>query len=141
MSLDVYLEVKKQVPCNCGKNHVEETEEVYCANITHNLGTMADKAGIYEALWRPYRLKEGYYSFYENKDEHESAFEDAAIVLAKDIIPVIEKGLEDMKKRPEYYSKFNAENGWGLYEHFIPFIENYLAACKEYPEAIVRTSR
>ncbi len=31
----------------------EETNEVYSANITHNLGEMADKAGIYYALWRP----------------------------------------------------------------------------------------
>ena len=30
-----------------------ESEEVYSANITHNLGGMADEAGIYEALWRP----------------------------------------------------------------------------------------
>jgi hypothetical protein len=30
---------------------------VYNANITHNLGKMAE-AGLYEALWRPYRLKQ-----------------------------------------------------------------------------------
>jgi hypothetical protein len=30
-----------------------ETNEVYSANITHNLNTMADEAGIYEHLWRP----------------------------------------------------------------------------------------
>jgi hypothetical protein len=31
---------------------------VYNANITHNLGKMAEKAGLYETLWRPYRLKQ-----------------------------------------------------------------------------------
>ena len=35
-------------------------EIMYNANITHNLGKMAEEAGIYEALWRPYQLKEGY---------------------------------------------------------------------------------
>jgi hypothetical protein len=29
------------------------SNEVYSANITHNLGKMADEAGVYEALWRP----------------------------------------------------------------------------------------
>ena len=47
MSLDVYLKR-------------EGVETVYCANITHNLNVMAGKAGIYEALWRPYKLIEGY---------------------------------------------------------------------------------
>jgi len=32
-------------------------------------------------------------------------------------------------------------NGWGLYEDFVPWIERYLAACEEYPEAIIRVSR
>jgi hypothetical protein len=29
------------------------THDVYDGNITHNLGRMADMAGIYYALWRP----------------------------------------------------------------------------------------
>lgn len=31
----------------------EETDTLFRANITHNLGKMAEVAGIYEALWRP----------------------------------------------------------------------------------------
>ena len=30
--------------------------EVYSANITHNLGLMAEEAGIYQPLWRPEEL-------------------------------------------------------------------------------------
>lgn len=30
-----------------------EESEVYSANITHNLGRMAEEAGIYRVLWRP----------------------------------------------------------------------------------------
>lgn len=40
MSLDVYLTAVRPT-------------EVFSANITHNLGEMADKAGIYKACWRP----------------------------------------------------------------------------------------
>lgn len=97
-----------------------ETNEVYEANITHNLGTMADKAGIYYALWRP--------------DEKDWKY-------AKDIIKPLEKGLAKLKSKPEYFQQFNSENGWGMYEHFVPFVEEYLTACKEYPDAEIGISR
>ena len=63
MSLDVTLfGEEKEVECvcdHCGHRHSTTDREVlYDANITHNLGEMAKKAGIYEALWRPYRLKD-----------------------------------------------------------------------------------
>ena len=60
MSLDVILKRTFQISYDNGKTIEEKEEYVYGANITHNLGQMADKAGIYEALWRPYRLKQGY---------------------------------------------------------------------------------
>jgi hypothetical protein len=56
-------------------------------------------------------------------------------------VPLLEAGLAKLKADPAHFAKFNAENGWGLYEHFVPFVENYLAACKEHPEAEVSVSR
>jgi hypothetical protein len=99
---------------------VEENKEVYWANITHNLGKMAGEAGIYEALWRP---------------------EEIGATKASDIIPILEKGFEDMKAKPEYYKQFDSPNGWGLYVHFLPWVESYLNACREYPDAIIEVSR
>lgn len=140
MSLDVYLSRKIYLSYDEGKTYTEQDEELYWANITHNLGTMANKAGIYEALWTPFRIKDGYkIPEWNNDDEHE--FENSQIIKAANIVPVIETGLANLKSRPEYFKKFNSENGWGLYEHFVPFVEKYLQACKEYPEAIVRVSR
>ena len=110
MSLDFYLQYK------IDKNEIE----VFDRNITHNLGTMADEAGIYYALWRP---------------------EEKGYKKAKDIIEILEKGLKDLKERPEYFKKFNAINGWGLYENFVPFVEECLYACKQYPSAKILTSR
>lgn len=46
-----------------------------------------------------------------------------------------------MKARPEHYEEFNSINGWGLYENFVPFVEDYLNACKENPDAIIEVSR
>src|ERR1019366_5461275 len=116
MSLDISLINKPEtVKCNCeacGNEHTAIIREtVYNCNITHNLGTMADKASIYEALWSP---------------------DEIGITEAGQLVPLLEEGLKKLKAEPEYYKTFNAKNGWGLYEHFVPFVEKYLAACKEY---------
>jgi hypothetical protein len=95
---------------------------------------MAGKAGIYEALWRPHRLKEGY-NIPEGDHDAEYKFEEANPSKAHEIIPVLEKGLADLKARPKHYEKFNASNGWGMYDNFVPFVEKYLDALKEFPEA------
>lgn len=120
MSLDVYLTRKKLVSYDEGKSFSEEAEEVYWANITHNLGEMATEAGIYEALWRP---------------------EEIGKEKASEIVEMLENGLADLNARPNHFQKFNSSNGWGLYENFVPFVSKYLDACKEYPDAIISVSR
>lgn len=89
-------------------------------NITHNLGKMADEAGIYKCLWR----------------HDENGFKTAA-----DIIPLLRDGLAKLKNDPKHFEQFNAPNGWGLYEHFVPFVEDVLKACEENPDAEISVSR
>ena len=134
MSLDVTLYRNYHVSYDGGVTLEPKQEEVYSANITHNLGDMADEAGIYEALWRPHRLKEGY-NIPEGDHDVEYAFEEANPSRAHEIISVLEKGLADLKARPKHYEKFNSSNGWGMYDNFVPFVENYLNALKQYPDA------
>jgi hypothetical protein len=119
MSLDVYLYRKRYISYDKGKTYTEDKECVYDANITHNLGEMAEKAGIYQALWKP---------------------EEIGKTKASEIIELLEKGLDDLKKRPKYFEAFNSPNGWGLYKNFVPFVEDYLNACKRYPDAIIEVS-
>jgi len=97
-----------------------ETNTVFDENITHNMGEMADKAGIYYAMWRP---------------------EEKGWKVAGDIISVLEKGIKKLKAKPKYFEKFNPDNGWGSYELLLEVAEKYLAACKEYPEAKIEVSR
>ena len=107
--------------CMCGHEHeIEEVEEFYSANITHNLGEMANEAGIYKHLWRP---------------------EEIEITKAIQLIEPLRAGLILLKSDPARFEKFNAPNGWGLYIHFVPFVEKYLAACEESPGADVSVSR
>jgi hypothetical protein len=124
MSLDVYLTIPKEPErcyCSrCGHEHDgANAEDVFSANITHNLGEMAAAAGIYDACWHP---------------------ENINATKAGQLIPILEKGIADMEARPEHYRQFNSPNGWGLYENFMPWLRDYLAACKRHPEAEVRTS-
>jgi len=115
MSLDVSLTIE----VNTGGDE-PYIVDLYEANITHNLGKMAGKAGIYKHLWRP---------------------EELGITKAGDLIESLEKGLADMKARPKYYKQFNAANGRGLYKDFVPWIERYLEAAKQYPNADINISR
>ena len=96
------------------------TVTLYQSNITHNLGPMAREAGIYQHLWHP---------------------ESINITKASQLIDPLQKGLHLLKSAPEHFAKFNAANGWGTYTHFVPFVEEYLEACKEMPEADVTVSR
>lgn len=97
--------------------------ELFSANITHNLGEMADEAGIYNALWHPYRFTYG-----------------GSFPTADVLIPLLENGLKKLKENPDYYRQFDSPNGWGMYDHFVPFVEKVLDACKKHPNATVETS-
>ena len=93
---------------------------VYSANITHNLNKMADAAGIYMHLWRP---------------------EEIGITKAAQLIIPLREGVNRLNADPVKFRQYNSPNGWGMYEHFVPFVEQYLAACEENPDAEVSVSR
>ncbi len=93
---------------------------VFSANITHNLGEMAEEAGIYKHLWRP---------------------EEIGISTAAQLIEPLKAGIALMESDPERFKKFNAPNGWGMYEHFMPWLHKYLETCEQYPDATVEVSR
>lgn len=139
MSLDVEIIRQYHVTYDEGKTLEPKEEEIYSSNITHNLGKMASEAGIYEALWRPYMLKPDYKPCDNHEDEY--TYEQAQTIYCDDIIPIIEIGLAKLKADPAHYRTFDSPNGWGIYDHFVPFVEEYLEALKENPNLIVRTDR
>ena len=98
----------------------DKTEELYWANITHNLAGMADAASIYQHLWRP---------------------EELGITKAGDLIDPLTIGFEKLKANPDHYKTFNPKNGWGDYNGFIDWVERYLQACKENPGGTIQVSR
>ncbi len=98
----------------------EAGEKLYSRNITHNLTEMADKAGIYKCLWRP---------------------EEIGITHARQLIDPLDSGVALLATQKARFEKFNSPNGWGLWEHFLPFCADYLQACRDHPDALVRVSR
>ena len=96
------------------------TNTVYDANITHNLNTMAEEAGIYKHLWRP---------------------EEIGISKASELIEPLSAGLNEMRTDPERFKALNPENGWGDYDGLCDFVERYLIACNNHPDADIRISR
>ncbi len=124
MSLDVYLTGKtERKPCVCREcDNAHERDEAptfYSSNITHNLGRMAQEAGIYKHCWHP---------------------EELSITKAVELIEPLRAGLKLLESDPEKFKQFDASNGWGRYIHFVPWLREYLKACEEYPEANVSTS-
>ena len=135
MGVSVELKEVESINCDCGRVHEISRDIIYEANITHNLNKMANEAGIYEAIWRPYQLREEYDDSWDHKEE--TKFAKLITTKAHELIPFLEKGYDDMKARPEHYKTFDDPNGWGLYIYFLPWVKRYLDACKENPNAIV----
>jgi len=105
---------------------VTQPTSVYSANITHNLGKMANEVKLsngrtlYEVLWRP--------------DEHEMKF-------AKDIAELLDEGWNILLSDPEKFKQFTPENHWGSYEGLCDFVYKYRNACWDQPDAELSISR
>jgi hypothetical protein len=115
MSLDIYLTPTACKVCGLAP-------EGYSANITHNLGKMAEVAGIYVALWHP------------------ADFQPIPIRLARDLIVPLELGIKAMESDPGKFQAHNSTNGWGTYKDFLPWLKKLLAACYRLPDAEVSVS-
>jgi hypothetical protein len=125
MSLDIHLQGEtREVNCvcgSCGDNHKKtETEEFFWQNITYNLNEMAKEAGIYSIIWRP---------------------EENGIKRAAQLIEPLKAGIELLKSDPKRFIALEPDNKWGTYADFVPWLEQYLRACEEYPEATVYACR
>ena len=121
MSLDLSLRELVKTQCShCGETNSYEGSYVWSRNITHNLNKMAQKAGIYKELWRP---------------------EETDARCAADLLPALKNGLKKLKAKPSYYKKFDSENGWGIYEHFVPFVEEVIEAYEKYPDLMPEADR
>ena len=109
--------------------HIELKQEVhegyeyvsFYGSVTHNLKTMAKVVDIYEPVWYP-----------ENCELLKSA---------KDLVEPLRNALRKLARNPEFYKTFNARNGYGTYEQFVEFLQDYLVACLRNPDAQIYVDR
>ncbi len=94
--------------------------DVFSSNITHNLNRMVSALGLYREIWKS---------------------ETVGINFAHQLIPVLEDAIHKMKSNPEFYQAFDSPNGYGKYSDLLNWLEEYLAACKQYPQAVITVSR
>ncbi len=113
MSLSLSFESEPCPTCGHSKDGVSFT-------ITHNLGAMADAAGIYGLLWHP---------------------SENGIERAKQLIAPLRTAIAEMKANPTRFKKHDSPNGWGLYENFVPWLEGVLMVCEVNPRAVVHADR
>ena len=95
---------------------VKGNKDIYVLNknITHNLSPMAGKADVYNCLW---------------------LHEEKGYKIAREIIKPLKKGIKKLKSKPKYYQQFDDPAGWGTYEQFLPWLEEVLQGCIDYPSA------
>lgn len=128
MSLDIslYSPDVTQERCfcvTCGNDHFRTVRQcLFSGNITHNLNSMASRAGLYTALWRP---------------------EEYGIRYAREVVPHLESGLEMLndQEMQGMFEQFNPENGWGSLGGLKAVAREYLEACKQNPESLVEVCR
>ena len=92
---------------------------VFEANYTHNATKMADEAGIYWHVWRPYEI---------------------GIETAGELVDPLTDAIRLMRAQPDKFKALNPANGWGDYDSFLDWLETYRDACKDNPSAKVQVS-
>jgi hypothetical protein len=165
MSLDVYLyEQTSDIPeeqcisCIAEEEDHSHKNTLYWRNLTHNLGRMAAEAGIYEACWRPEELmnktlageirvlEEEYFKAQSpatrpSYDRAQELREQLPRARARNIAPLLLEGLALLKREPDRFIALEPENKWGTYRGFVEFVEAYLQACMNNPDAWIEVSR
>ena len=81
---------------------------------------MAKAAGVYKEVWRP---------------------EECGTTKASQLIEPLERGIKWLKENRAEAEQLNTSNGWGTYNQFIPWLGEYLKACRKTPDATVSVSR
>lgn len=138
MSLDIYLRKRKYCSADLDCDYIDTQISRYCLNITHNCNRcamqvhlqtpeyignniyIANKLTLYDVLW--------------HGEEHK-------IIQARDIVPYVKEGLQELIDNVKYYSQFDPPNGYGDVFSLIRFCIMTFYACKENPKAYLEFSR
>ena len=57
---------------------------------------------------------------------------------ARETLSELDAALVVMTTSPAAMREHDAPNGWGTYEHALPFLVEWTEACRRYPELIIK---
>ena len=97
---------------NC-KTFKKETEMVCDEQFTGNYIPMAKECGLEKLIFS-------------------TSFD---LASAAQVVPILKKGIELLKAKPQHFKELEPSNGWGTYCDFLHSCMHALRACKEFPEA------
>ncbi len=96
--------------------HPKDNSVLYHEKIAYNLEQMAEKAGVYNALWQPH---------------------DNGYAYGREVVDTLRKGLKHLCDQPDYYKPFAPQNEQGKYKHLMGFVSDVLEACVKFPDAVI----
>ena len=101
--------------------------------ITHNFNVLAEKVGLYNAIWRPNEIANALAPIknYESEQEYPE-------VRAKEILPILKDGFEFVAKRPEFCVKFLPKDK--TLEDFAIFVSDYINYCENNLNQTIKTN-
>lgn len=103
------------------RTHTDDEHNIlYYDNITHNLGKMAEAAGLYQLLWRP---------------------EELGVTRASQLVEPLRQGFAFLLAYPDRFKAYNPANGWGNYDNLVSLVSDYLNAASLHPDAFVKVDR
>lgn len=86
---------------------------IYDGNVTYNLADM-----YYKAL------------------DKEKGFKKLDGMSCKEVLPIINKAIEDMIDNKKEYEKLNPKNGWGSYDDLLELFRDIRNVCESNPDGI-----
>ena len=54
--------------------------------------------------------------------------------------PILAHAWREMRRNPARYRRFEASNGWGTYDQFMPYLTRFYAMARLHPNGIIRVS-
>ena len=139
MSLNIFLRRKKnKSSANYPKDYIQIDISGYGLNITHNCNLCASKVLLHTPEKKTSRIyiadNLSLYSVLWYGDEHN-------IIQAKDAIPYIQEGLDELIRNMKYYEQFDSPNNYGNVLTLVKFCSMMLYSCRANPNAYLEFER
>jgi len=61
-------------------------------------------------------------------------------MTCKQALPILYFCWRNLRRNPSHFRRFEAPNGWGTYEQFMPYMTRFYVMARLHPKGIIRVS-